>query len=68
LATEDLGAPRYAAWQITNECNLACLHCIEESEPGKAFRDEIGEAQVFAVLDQLMDPRAWDAYRNAWEE
>ena len=26
---EDLGAPLYVAWQITNECNLACLHCIE---------------------------------------
>src|SRR5262249_51169001 len=38
---EDLGAPLYVAWQITNECNLACLHCIEESGPGKAFRDEL---------------------------
>ena len=34
---EDLAAPLYVAWQITNECNLACLHCIEESGPGKAF-------------------------------
>ena len=38
----DLGAPLYVAWQITNECNLACLHCIEESGPGKAFKDELG--------------------------
>ena len=53
--TEDLSAPLYVAWQITNECNLACLHCIEESGPGKAFRDELDETQVFAVLDQLMD-------------
>ena len=43
----DLGAPLYIAWQVTNECNLACLHCIEESGPGKAFRDELNEAQVF---------------------
>ena len=34
-------APLYVAWQITNECNLACLHCIEESGPGKAFADEL---------------------------
>jgi hypothetical protein len=27
---------RHVAWQITNECNLACLHCIEESGRGKA--------------------------------
>jgi MoaA/NifB/PqqE/SkfB family radical SAM enzyme len=38
---EDLAAPLYVAWQITNECNLACLHCIEESGPGKAFADEL---------------------------
>jgi MoaA/NifB/PqqE/SkfB family radical SAM enzyme len=53
--SEDLAAPLYVAWQITNECNLACLHCIEESGPGKAFADELEAAQVFSVLDQLMD-------------
>src|SRR5215468_1154337 len=52
---EDLGAPLYVAWQITNECNLACLHCIEESGPGKAFRDELDAAGVFAVIDELLD-------------
>ena len=52
---EDLAAPLYVAWQITNECNLACLHCIEESGPGKAFADELDGEQVFAVLDQLLD-------------
>ena len=51
----DLGAPLYVAWQVTNECNLACLHCIEESGPGKAFKDELGEAQVFSVLEQMLD-------------
>lgn len=54
-ASEDLAAPLYVAWQITNECNLACLHCIEESGPGKAFRDELDRAQVMGVIDQLMD-------------
>ena len=56
-ATEsgDLGAPLYIAWQVTNECNLACLHCIEESGPGKAFRDELNDEQVFSVLEQALD-------------
>ena len=53
--TADLRAPLYVAWQVTNECNLACLHCIEESGPGKAFRDELNDAEVFGVLEQLMD-------------
>jgi MoaA/NifB/PqqE/SkfB family radical SAM enzyme len=51
----DLGAPLYIAWQVTNECNLACLHCIEESGPGKAFHDELNDEQVFRVLEQVMD-------------
>ncbi len=54
-ASEALAAPLYVAWQITNECNLACLHCIEESGPGKAFRDELGRDQVLRVIDDLMD-------------
>ncbi len=54
-SSEDLAAPLYVAWQITNECNLACLHCIEESGPGKAFRDELDASEVFAVIDQMMD-------------
>ena len=55
LATDsgDLGAPLYVAWQLTNECNLACLHCIEESGPGKAFRDELGHAEILRIIDQL---------------
>jgi MoaA/NifB/PqqE/SkfB family radical SAM enzyme len=51
--TEDLGAPLYVAWQITNECNLACLHCIEESGPGKAFPDELSEREILEILDQM---------------
>jgi MoaA/NifB/PqqE/SkfB family radical SAM enzyme len=54
-STGDLGAPLYVAWQITNECNLACLHCIEESGPGKAFRDELEREQIFGIIDQLTE-------------
>jgi MoaA/NifB/PqqE/SkfB family radical SAM enzyme len=49
----DLGAPLYIAWQVTNECDLACLHCIEESGPGKAFRDELSEVQICRFLEQV---------------
>ena len=52
--TSDLAAPLYVAWQITNECNLACLHCIEESGPGKAFKDELTTQQAYGVIDQLI--------------
>jgi MoaA/NifB/PqqE/SkfB family radical SAM enzyme len=51
----ELRAPLYIAWQVTNECNLACLHCIEESGPGRAFKDEMNEAQIFSFLRQVTD-------------
>jgi MoaA/NifB/PqqE/SkfB family radical SAM enzyme len=54
-ASGALGAPLYLAWQLTNECNFACLHCIEESGPGRAFKDEMSDQQVFAVLQQAID-------------
>jgi len=46
-------APLYVGWQLTNECNLSCLHCIEESGPGKAFPDELGREQALDVLGRL---------------
>jgi MoaA/NifB/PqqE/SkfB family radical SAM enzyme len=54
-AAGDLGAPLYIAWQVTNECDLACLHCIEESGPGKAFHDELTRPQIFSFLRQALD-------------
>jgi MoaA/NifB/PqqE/SkfB family radical SAM enzyme len=54
-ATGTLKAPLYVAWQLTNECNLACLHCIEESGPGKAFADELSGDDAFTVLRQLVE-------------
>ena len=53
VSSEDIAAPLYVAWQITNECNLACMHCIEESGPGRAFKDELTKDEVFSVLKQL---------------
>ena len=52
--SQELTAPLYVAWQITNECNLACLHCIEESGPGKAYKDELTTEEAYTIIDQLV--------------
>lgn len=57
LGSSELSAPLYVAWQLTNECNLACLHCIEESGPGKAFPDELGREQYLSVLNQIIEAK-----------
>ncbi|HAM36221.1 MAG TPA: hypothetical protein DEB40_12800 [Elusimicrobia bacterium] len=51
----DLKAPLYVAWQLTNECSLACLHCIEESGPGKAFPDELSRDECLRLADQILE-------------
>ncbi|MFA6003097.1 MAG: radical SAM protein [Elusimicrobiota bacterium] len=53
-SSADLKAPLYVAWQLTNECSLSCLHCIEESGPGKAFPDELAREEALRVVDQII--------------
>ncbi|MBI5882712.1 MAG: radical SAM protein [Elusimicrobia bacterium] len=48
-------APLYIGWQLTNACDLACVHCVEESGPGRAFKDEMTREQAFRVLEQIKD-------------
>ncbi|MDD5629944.1 MAG: radical SAM protein [Elusimicrobia bacterium] len=50
----DLKSPLYAAWQLTNECDLRCRHCIEGSGPGEAFPDELSSREAFRVADELI--------------
>jgi MoaA/NifB/PqqE/SkfB family radical SAM enzyme len=50
----DLKSPLYAAWQLTNECDLCCRHCIEESGPGKAFPDELPLGEAVRIADELI--------------
>ena len=54
IGASDFQAPLYVAWQITNECDLSCLHCIEGSGPGKAFPDELNREDALRILDQLI--------------
>ena len=50
----DLKSPLYAAWQLTNECDLCCLHCIEESGPGKAFAEELSWPDASRIAGELL--------------
>jgi heme b synthase len=46
--------PRIIAWELTNACNLACIHCrasaIKEPQPG-----ELSTAQARHFVDELVD-------------
>jgi MoaA/NifB/PqqE/SkfB family radical SAM enzyme len=46
-----LRAPLLVSWQLTRNCDLACLHCCTDSAPGKPLADEldVNEAMRFAA-------------------
>jgi MoaA/NifB/PqqE/SkfB family radical SAM enzyme len=45
-----LRGPLFVSWQLTRDCDLACLHCCTDSAPGKRLVDELtaDEAMLFA--------------------
>lgn len=43
--------PSHCVWEITNACNLRCVHC--ESASGTARPDELTTAQALQVCDDL---------------
>jgi MoaA/NifB/PqqE/SkfB family radical SAM enzyme len=48
-----LGAPLLVTWQLTRDCDLACVHCCTDSAPGKALPDELDAAEALALAGQL---------------
>lgn len=46
---DKLRAPLLVSWQLTRDCDLACLHCCTESAPGKKLPDELGAAAAVRV-------------------
>jgi len=45
---------RLVAWEVTRNCNLACVHCRASATQGP-YTDEIGTDDAFRLLDQIAD-------------
>lgn len=50
-------APLMVSWQLTRDCNLACLHCCTDSAPGRALPDELTRTEAIAFAGQLVDEK-----------
>jgi radical SAM protein with 4Fe4S-binding SPASM domain len=48
------GAPIAIVWNITNRCNLNCLHCHQDSSPTSSY-PELTSSQAFKVMDNMTD-------------
>ena len=51
---EQLKGPLLVAWQLTRDCDLACLHCCTESAPGKRLADELGATEAAQLAEELI--------------
>lgn len=49
-----LKAPLLVSWQITRDCDLACLHCCTESAPGKRLADELSPAEALRLVSDIV--------------
>ena len=46
-----LSAPIYVHWELTNVCNLKCLHCYQQNDIQKA---SLPEDKVFLIAEKLI--------------
>jgi MoaA/NifB/PqqE/SkfB family radical SAM enzyme len=46
-------APLMVSWQLTKDCNLACLHCCTDSAPGRALPGELSRQETFRLADEI---------------
>ena len=51
---DNLKAPLFVSWQITRDCDLACLHCCTESAPGKRLPDELDREESMKVAVEIV--------------
>ncbi len=48
-----LSAPVMITWQLTYDCNLACLHCCTDSAPGRAMPGELSREEALGLAAQI---------------
>ena len=51
---DSLGAPLLVTWQLTRDCDLACLHCCTDSAPGKRLGDELARDEALALAADIV--------------
>ena len=62
-----LRGPLLVSWQITRDCDLACLHCCTDSAPGKRLPGELDAEEAMKLADRLagLSPHSVRATKRA---
>ena len=51
---ETLSAPLFVSWQLTRDCDLACLHCCTDSAPRQAPAGRADGGEAMRVAEQII--------------
>jgi MoaA/NifB/PqqE/SkfB family radical SAM enzyme len=51
---DKLAAPLFVSWQLTRDCDLACLHCCTDSAPGKRVADELDAQEALDLAAEIV--------------
>jgi MoaA/NifB/PqqE/SkfB family radical SAM enzyme len=54
---DTLSAPLFVAWQLTRDCDLACLHCCTDSAPGKRLANELDAGEAMRLAADIVAER-----------
>ncbi len=54
MRIQSFSAPTMVTWQLTRDCDLACLHCCTDSSPGKALPGELSRDQALKLCGEIV--------------
>ncbi|MDE2143672.1 MAG: radical SAM protein [Elusimicrobia bacterium] len=54
MKIDSFAAPTMITWQLTRDCNLACLHCCTDSAPGKALPHELSRERALSLCREIV--------------
>lgn len=54
IGIDRLKAPLFVSWQLTRDCDLACVHCCTDSAPGKRLAGELERSEALELAEQLI--------------
>jgi MoaA/NifB/PqqE/SkfB family radical SAM enzyme len=54
MKIDSFSAPTMVTWQLTRDCNLACLHCCTDSAPGKALPHELPRERALELCREIV--------------
>ena len=67
MREQGLSAPLTVTWEVTNRCNLRCVHCLSDSGPDADASGELSLEEAKRVVDQLAEEKVFQIHFGGGE-